>query len=656
MAFRALLIGNWLYNSPEGGMPPLRGPEHDLPLLKDALIHPVFGLFKEEDVKIYENLTAVKLSDVLAEAADQSQDNDNLFIYYSGHGERLGAEQRLGLVGVDVPYNKRFNRAFHTFQLKQWLDESRARFKILVLDCCFSGQFRDAELVNEEEINAFGEGTVVLASGGNQVVPDAVGSEGPSPFTSALSSVLVDETLAGSSGLLTAEDVYVALDRYEPRLRPRPKRNFNAQGRIGLAIRPSKVAANELVVRGWPDRIAVLPVSLTFAGDHVTAVWDRNDDGHMTNDERDVAALDQTRLAAIRRLCQLADAVMRARDYREPDWQSRARRALETAGANLFEAALPPGLKQLLREADQERDLLVRLDLSFQPPWSVLTEYPWEFLHVPGDERIDPTDDTRRRVIIARAARIAEWPSRHGEDKADVAVVSSLMRPYALLAERIGTELVAMSSVRTVSTPDTQPANWARFLDAVDQKPEYLVLCTPLRRESLDGRVTAKLGFAGRREIDWRDTATVAAALRAGERNGANKLSAVVLISVAADAGYDAIRAAPTAAGALNAELGKPIVFVCHTPGVERYLSEEVTDEPQTFVGLLLAALTTGHDLDQSVWFARDRVLRFVPADFQPSVGVPGFFYRSVAAAAPKPTTGDRISGAVVNRSRPGKA
>ena len=131
MTFRALLIGNWLYESPEGGMPPLHGPEHDLPMLKQALIHPVFGLFKEEDVKVYENLTAEKLSDVIAEAVDQSQDDDLLFIYYSGHGERLGAEQRLGLIGVDVPYSKRFNRAFPTFQLKEWLDEARVRSSIM---------------------------------------------------------------------------------------------------------------------------------------------------------------------------------------------------------------------------------------------------------------------------------------------------------------------------------------------------------------------------------------------------------------------------------------------------------------------------------------------------------------------------------------------
>ena len=647
MTFRALLIGNWRYEPRAGGLPALRGPEYDIEELKAALTHRDLGLFNSEHIDVRTNLTTNELRGALYEATEKSQPGDVLLIYYSGHGERLGADERLGLVGVDVPLDQRKALAFDTFQLKGWLDDARARSSILVLDCCYSGQYRDAELVNEKLLNTFGQGTAVLASGGNQVVSDQ-GPDGPSPFTAALAKVLLDESLGGTDGILTIEDVYAALDRYEPRLQPRPKRNFNAQGRIGLAARPQP-DVSELAVKGWPDRLTVLPVSVTFEADHVLARWDRNYDGHVTNNERDVTALDPTRLAAIRRLSQLADAVMRSKDYEDRQSQWRARRALETAGVNLFEAALPADLKQLLRQADNEEDLLVRLDLSFDPTWNELAEYPWEYLRVPGPRGIDPARAAPRRVVVARAGRVTEWPSRHGEDKADVAVISSFTGRYARVAERIGTELKAMPSVRTVTVPEGRPASWATLMDAIDQMPEYIVLCVPLLRESAGGRVTAKLGFSAA-EPDWREAATVAEALRR-----ARKLSAVIIVSLTAGVGFDAVRAAPTVAAELNAALGVPIVFVCHTPGLEEYIDSLDTNDPQTFVGLLLAALTTGHELDQSVWFARDRVLRWIPAELQPTLGVPGFFHRSVTGESPKSAAGERSLGRV-NRSRPGMA
>src|SRR4051794_26490851 len=326
-------------------MAPLRGPHHDVQRLKSALTHPTFGLFKPDDVEVRENLSAEDLSDALSQAASDSKPDDVLLIYYSGHGERLGVDQQLGLVGVDVPFERRLNRALHTRVLRDWLDEARARSTILVLDCCYSGQFRAGELVDDDVLATFGKGTIVLSSGGNQVVPDEGEQDGPSAFTAALAAVLVDENLQGTNGVLSAEDVYAALDRFEPRLTPRPHRNLKAEGRIGLAIRPRpELEARAMTVKGWPEKLAVIEVDITFTGEQVIGKWDRDGNGRVTNDERDVTALDPTRLAAIRRLCQLADAVMRAKDYSDPPWQRRARRALETAGANLFEVALPPAI------------------------------------------------------------------------------------------------------------------------------------------------------------------------------------------------------------------------------------------------------------------------------------------------------------------------
>lgn len=626
MGFRALLIGNSKYAHPDGGMAELRGPHHDVQHLQRALTHSDFGLFAPADVDVREDLTADELSDALSEAADSSRPDDVLLIYYSGHGERLGAAQQLGLLGVDVPFDRRHNRALPSALLRDWLEAARARSTILVLDCCYSGQFRAGEVVDDDLLATFGRGTVVLSSGGNQVVPDQGEPEGPSAFTKALAAVLVDETLEGTNGVLTAEDVYAALDRFEPRLQPRPHRNLAAEGRIGLARRPRpRLEASPMLVRGWPERLRVVDVHITFSDALVVATWDSDGNGRISKDERDVAALDPTRLDAIRRLCQLADAVMRAKGYGDPPWQRRARRALETAGANLFEAALPPAVQKLLADVEDD-DVVVQLNLTFEPPWAVLSEYPWEFIHVPADQGVDPFGLAQRKLVVTRAGRAATLPPR-ASDIADVAVVSSVVRPYARMGVRVGAELMEMPSVRTLTTPDDQPASWAVLLEAIDQKPEYLVLCAPLLRVR-DGVPFARVGFADGLDTDWRSVESLADELRHDR-----ELRGVVLASVAAEAGLDAIRAAPIAAATLNAALGVPVVFICHTPGLESYVDDRDPAVPKTFVGLLLAALTSGHDLVRSVWFARDRVQRFIPADLQPTFGVPGVYY----GAEPRP-------------------
>lgn len=646
MGARALLIGNWDYGHPDGGMATLRGPRHDVAHLKEALTHPTLGMFKDGEIDVRENLTADALSDALSETIAASRPGDLLLIYYSGHGERLGASQQLGLLGVDVPYERRLNRALPADMLRSWLEEARASSKVIVLDCCYSGQFR-GDIVDDDVLATFGTGTVVLASGGNQVVPDEGEQDGPSAFTKALATVLVDPSLPGSDGILTAEDVYAALDGFVPRLQPRPHRNLDAQGRIGLARRPGAAREDgQIEVRGWPDDLRVVPVDLTLKRSTVVASWDRDENGRITTDERDVTALDGTRLAAIRRLCELADAVMRAKDYGEPSWQRRARGALETAGANLFEAALPRAVQRLLAEADDE--VVVQLNLTFEPPWAQLSEFPWEFLNVPAELGVEHAGLAQRRLVVSRTGPPQRLAARE-PDIVDVAVVSSVAPRYARMPKRLGAELVAMPKIRTLATPDDRPATWAQLLEAVDQKPDCLVVCAPLLRVD-DHPPTAKLGFGGGPETDWRTAESLADELRR-----ARGLRAVVLASVAAEAGLDAIRAAPMVASVLNAELGVPVVFICHTPGLEAYVDDSDPHELKTFIGLLLAALASGKDLVRSVWFARDRVLRYIPAELQPTFGVPGFFL-SAASQARASVHAERSLPKFAGIGGPGKA
>jgi hypothetical protein len=64
-SLHALLIGNWDYRDPDKVLVPLRGPEHDVKTLSDALTHPEFGLFDPANVTIERNLTRPGLEKTL---------------------------------------------------------------------------------------------------------------------------------------------------------------------------------------------------------------------------------------------------------------------------------------------------------------------------------------------------------------------------------------------------------------------------------------------------------------------------------------------------------------------------------------------------------------------------------------------------------------
>lgn len=640
---RALLIGNWKYASPDGpSLLPLRGPEHDLTRMRAALTHADFGLATQDLVKVRENLGTDELRDELMEHIEDCPPDELLLIYYSGHGERLGGTQTLGLVGVDVPYEKRRSRALNTTQLSEWLGDARAQSKILILDCCYSGQFRSGGLVDDDALGAFGKGTVVLASGGNQVVPDVGVPDGPSPFTDALTAAMVDDALAGRDGWLSADDVYRALLSRTPRLVPEPKIHLSTRGLVRLARRPRPERLAE--VPSWPARLKIVRVSVTFAKDRIKVAWDRNGDGVLVDGERDSAAIEAHRLAAVRRLCELADGVMSARhkdkDSREPastHWQHRARYALDTAGVNLFEAALPGSLQQFLREAPTRPDEVVRVDLGFEAPWTALAELPWEYLGAPsaGGPGAAPgaTGGMGGSILVTRSSTATEHGARKpgvtDQDQLTVAVVNSLHAPQDRLAVRVEAELQELAGISVVTSPSKLPAEWHQFIEAVEQKPRYLVLCAPVRRDrDQSGRPGAKVGFGAR---DFRDVGSLVVQLGRGDH-----LDAVVLVTVASEQGGDSFRAAPMVARELSEGLNVPVVFVCHSPALQRHFSDELATGTRTFVGLLMTCLSCGKPLDESVWFARERAQVYMSNDMLPTFGIPGLVEARTGPSRPR--------------------
>ena len=280
--FRAVLIANAEYRDPDERLHRLNGPRHDLAAMWNALTHHELGLFPPENVKRVENQTSQEIADVLHGTIESTEPGQNLLIYYSGHGEQL-AGNILGLCGVDVQYSKLQTQCFATDRLSVWIRNCRAQSTIVVLDCCYGGQFKGAASPDIAWDKSFGRGTAVLSGGGNEPIKDADGDEPPT-FTKALTSILTDEGVPGAEGWLTAEQAFGALDKLRPPLVPAPKRNTEAQGVIPLARRPASAFNGNTPLKGWPDKLEVSTVTVTFGPDQVVARWDGNNDGSL--DER----------------------------------------------------------------------------------------------------------------------------------------------------------------------------------------------------------------------------------------------------------------------------------------------------------------------------------------------------------------------------------
>ena len=337
---RALVICNWEYTDSTGTLSPLNGPANDLRQIVDAFEDEQFGLFQGQ-VTTCENLTNEKLRTEVYEFLESAKPNDTLLLYYSGHGERR-VDGRLALCGVDTEFPKLNATSFDTNNLREWLEQfNRAPSTMVILDCCYAGQFLKGGVTEEVLASSLGTGTVVIASGGNQPSKDSMSDDACSPFTAALAKILLDPDVPGDvDGFLTADELYSRLMDSAPPLQPMPKRNVQGQGRFPVALRERPAEAKRPDLKGFRT-IDVEEIELTFGGDQVSAVLGSGD-----TDALDLDALDEHRQAAVRRISQLADAVLRVAENDEDEWAQRVvRRAWNCVGTNLFETALPPGVR-----------------------------------------------------------------------------------------------------------------------------------------------------------------------------------------------------------------------------------------------------------------------------------------------------------------------
>jgi hypothetical protein len=239
--YRALLIGNSTYPADEHNLQTLRGPVKDIAVLNRALIDPDAGLFADVDVTLLPEATSTRAIRALGRFFGMADRDDVLLVYFSGHG-KIDQNGRLHLCMQDTESTDLLSTAVSSARITEFADASHARNVVIVLDCCYAGAFRGADLGDA----VAGPGRYVLTScRGTQLANDATMENGTSFFTQHLVDGLVDAAAdQDGDGYVTFSDLYGYVDR---RLREAgkqiPQRRVDGDGDLPLARRPQPAPA-----------------------------------------------------------------------------------------------------------------------------------------------------------------------------------------------------------------------------------------------------------------------------------------------------------------------------------------------------------------------------------------------------------------------------
>lgn len=135
--FYALLFAEEQYKN---GFPVLSRPIADANSLRNALVSK-YG-FDPEKTIVEANKSRYDVVDLISNMADEMEDNDNLLIFFAGHGTYKPGLSDEGNEGFLIPIDGE-QRKYHTFisanDLAIPLKSCKAKHILLITDACFSG-------------------------------------------------------------------------------------------------------------------------------------------------------------------------------------------------------------------------------------------------------------------------------------------------------------------------------------------------------------------------------------------------------------------------------------------------------------------------------------------------------------------------------------
>ncbi|MFE7379951.1 caspase family protein [Streptomyces zhihengii] len=248
---QAVLIGTASYLHLE----PLPAVEANLIDLAQELCDPtVWGLPVQHCTVVADPQGASAMLDPVHQAAEEA--TDTLFVYYAGHGMRDvdSADLFLGLGGSREGFGY---TAVGYQHLRGALRTARARRKVVVLDCCFSGRAART-LAGADQVlaaQAAVDGAYVLTASPRDRVALSPDGERNTAFTAELLRILRHGVPDGPD-LLDLDTLYRVLrERLRSKNRPAPQRSQeNGVGALPLAR--NKAAPARSRTRAQPPVLA----------------------------------------------------------------------------------------------------------------------------------------------------------------------------------------------------------------------------------------------------------------------------------------------------------------------------------------------------------------------------------------------------------------
>ncbi len=205
--YHALVIGNQDYQY----YAKLETPQNDARQVAEVLSQR-YGF----NTRLLLNASRYEMLSAINELRNSLQENDNLLIYYAGHGEMDEANDRGYWLPIDAEPDNQANWISNT-AISDQLNTMKARHIMVVADSCYAGTLSTASVPRQSTMMSDADRTewlkvmmdvrarTVLTSGGTKPVLDA-GANGHSVFAGALLGAL-----RGNDQLLDGNALYISV-------------------------------------------------------------------------------------------------------------------------------------------------------------------------------------------------------------------------------------------------------------------------------------------------------------------------------------------------------------------------------------------------------------------------------------------------------------
>ncbi|RSN98493.1 hypothetical protein DMH26_18500 [Streptomyces sp. WAC 05379] len=230
---RSVLFGVGTYSHLES-LPSVPAGLRDLAA---ALTYPTGPFAAEHSQALIDPPSATEVLDLVQEASEEAE--DTLLLYFSGHGliDSYSGELSLALPGSRA-------EAEYTSLQYNWIRravlQSRAQRKVVILDCCYSGQAVAGTMGSAEPLPLAGiEGTVLLTAVSSERMALAPAGEPYTAFTGELIDIL-RHGIPGAPQVLDIDLIYREMHQ-RARAKALPLPQMQARGSMGqlpLATNP----------------------------------------------------------------------------------------------------------------------------------------------------------------------------------------------------------------------------------------------------------------------------------------------------------------------------------------------------------------------------------------------------------------------------------